>query len=99
MLNYLYEKIQSRPIDVDEITNKIDQLRNITEIIFEEVDEKTRLANLAEHEVVLLNAYRNEQDVAQALDQLELEFMNSEFENVYSQASSLLKSKQMTNGQ
>ena len=97
VLNYLYEKIQSRPIDVDEITNKIDQLRNITEILFEEVDEKTRLANLAEHEVVLLNAFRKEQDVAQALDQLELEFMNSEFENVYSQASSLIKSKQMSN--
>lgn len=97
VLNYLYEKIQSKPIDVDEVTNKIEQLKNICNAIFDEIDEKSRMSNLAETSVVLLNSYRNEQDVAQSLEQFEQEFFNGEFETIHRQASSIYESKAIIN--
>ena len=97
ILNYLYEKIQSKPLDVDDITNKIEQLNTITTAIFDDIDEKVRLSTLAEQSVVLLNSLRNEQDVAQSLDQLELEFMKGEFEAVHSQANSIYNNRQIEN--
>ena len=93
VLNYLYEKIQSKPIDVEEVANKIEQLKNISNALFEEIDDKSRHCVLAENLMVLLNTMRNEQDVAQALDQLEGAFMKGEFESVYHQADSLFRSK------
>ncbi len=97
VLNYLYEKIQSKPIDVDEVTCKIDQLKNISEAIFEDIDEKSRQSALAEKTIVLLNKYRNEQDVAQSLEQFESEFFDAQFDSVYSQATTIYNNKSVTN--
>ncbi len=93
VLNYLYDKLQSKPIDVDEVSNKIDQLKNISNAMFEEIDNAARTCSLAEVAIVKLNAYRNEQDVAQTISQGEMAFFKGDFENVYKQTSSLLNLK------
>ena len=95
VLNYLYEKIQSKPILVDEVANKIEQLKNISNALFEEIDDKSRHCFLTENLIVSLNRYRKEQDVAQSLDQLEGAFLKGEFESVYHQADALYRSKQV----
>ena len=91
VLNYIYTQIQTRPIDVETISNKIEQLNNISNAMFEEIDTKARLSNLAELSVVLLNQYRTQQDVNQAVEQFETEFFKGNFESIYTQASSLFR--------
>ena len=93
VLNYIYDQIQSKPINVDEITNKIDQLKNISNALFEEIDNKSRYSVLAETAIMQLNDSRNEQDVAQTLEQLEASFYKGEFESVYNRASALNRSQ------
>ena len=92
VLNYIYDKIQSKPIDVDEITNKIEQLKNISNALFEEIDNKSRYSVLAETAIIQLNSLRNEQDVAQSLEQFEASFYKGEFESVYNRAAALNRS-------
>lgn len=93
VLNYIYDKIQSKPINVEEITNKIEQLKNISNALFEEIDNKSRYSVLAESTIIQLNSIRNEQDIAQALEQFEASFYKGEFESVYNQAAALNKSR------
>lgn len=91
VLNYIYTQIQTRPINVEEIASKIDQLNNISNAMFEEIDTKARLSSLAELSIVLLNPYRKMQDINQSLDQFEASFFKGDFENIYTQASNLYR--------
>lgn len=91
VLNYIYLQIQTRPIDVETISNKIEQLNNISNAMFEEIDTKARLSSLAELSIVLLNQYRSQQDVNQAVEQFEAEFYKGNFEFIYTQASNLYR--------
>ena len=93
VLNYIYDQIQSKPINVDAITNKIEQLKNISNALFEEIDNKSRYSVMAESVIMQLNSFRNEQDIAQSLDQLEASFYKGEFESVYNRASALNRSQ------
>lgn len=91
VLNYIYTQIQTRPIDVEQISNKIEQLNNISNAMFEEIDNKARLSSMAELSIVLLNQFRQQQDVNQAVEQFEAEFFKGEFESIYTQASALYR--------
>ena len=93
VLNYLYEKLQTKPIDVDEVSNKIAQLKNIANAMFEEIDNNARFCALSEQTIVRMNEFGNEQDIAQTISQCEIAFEKGEFENVYKQASTVLNSK------
>lgn len=93
VLNYIYDRIQSKPINVQEITNKIEQLKNISNALFDEIDSKSRYSVLAEAAIIQLNSHRNEQDIAQALEQLEASFYKGEFESVYNRAFALARSQ------
>ena len=93
VLNYIYDQIQSKPINVDAITSKIEQLKNISNALFEEIDNKSRYSVMAESVIMQLNSFRNEQDIAQSLDQLEASFYKGEFESVYNRASALNRSQ------
>lgn len=93
VLNYIYDKIQSKPIDVEEITNKIEQLKNISNALFDEIDNKSRYSVLAEAAIIQLNSLRNEQDIAQSLEQFEASFYKGEFESVYNRAAALNRSR------
>ena len=93
VLNYIYEKIQTRPIDVIEVTSKIDQLKNISNALFDEIDSKSKHSALTENAVIKLNALRAEQDVSQTLEQIEVAFYKGEFESTYDQALSVLNSR------
>ncbi|MCQ2802496.1 MAG: septation ring formation regulator EzrA [Bacilli bacterium] len=85
VLNDIYEQIQLKPIHIDEVSNKIEQLKNIANAMFEEIDEKMRNANICEKELVKLNSSRSEQDVNQRVKTLETAFNNGEFANVLNQ--------------
>ena len=97
VLNDIYEEIQSVPINVEEVNNKIVNLKNMANAMFEDIDFKARNAKLAERSISALNIDRDEQDVNQTLSQLELAFYKGDFQSAYSQANSLYKNRHSNN--
>lgn len=97
VLNDIYEEVQSKPIDVQEVNSKINSLKSMANAMFEDVENKARNCKLAESSIVALNRDRDEQDINQTLTQLELSFSKGEFQSVYSQANSLYKNRHLDN--
>lgn len=97
VLNDIYEEVQSVPINVEEVNNKIVNLKNMANAMFEDIDLKARNAKLAERSISALNIDRDEQDVNQTLSQLELAFYKGDFQSAYSQANSLYKNRHSNN--
>ena len=93
LLNDIYNGVQEKPIDVDDINNKVMNLKNIANQMFEEIENKARSAKVAERSLVALNRDRDEQDINQMVAQLEVGFQKGEFQSVYSQANSLYKNR------
>lgn len=93
VLNDIHSELKTQPINVSAVTNKVEQLKNIANAMFEEIEENVKKANIGESLIVKLNAYRNEEDVNQTLKTLEASFLKSQFENVYIQADHLYRSK------
>lgn len=85
VLNDIYEQIQCKPIHIDEVSNKMEQLKNIANAMFEEIDEKMRIASISEKEIVKQNAFRTDQDINQRMKTLEVAFNNGEFKEVFNQ--------------
>ena len=97
VLNDIYEQIQSKPINVEEVSNKIFNLKNLATAIFDEVDSIAKNQKLAEDALVSLNPDRDEQDVNQTVTGLEISFEKGEFNSVYSQATSIYKNRHTVN--
>lgn len=95
VLNDLYVQLQAVPIDVDEISNRIEQLKNLANRIFDEVDDKVRESALAEQTIVLLNRDINDTNVAQAQETFEAAFNKGDFKEAYSQANLLYNSSRV----
>lgn len=97
VLNDIHKGVLNKPIDVEEVNNKIQNLQNIANPMFEDIENKSRSAKVAERALVALNRDRDEQDINQTASQLEISFQKGEFQNVYSQANSLYKNRHESN--
>ena len=97
VLNDIHDQVQSKPINVEEVTNKIENLKKIANAMFEEIDALYRNQKLAETALVNLNEVRDEQDVNQTALQLEGSFNKGDFANVYTQATSIYKNRHVSN--
>ena len=93
ILNDIYIQLQSKPINVEEISTKNEQLKNIANAMFEEIDEKVRESALAESTLVKLNMNLDETDVEQMMSTYVNAFYKGDFKNVYNQAEILYRSK------
>ena len=93
VLNNIYDQIQSKPINVDEVSHKIENLKNLANAMFEEVESISRNQKAAENSIMLLNPERDEQDINQTVMGLELGFEKGEFSTVNSQATSIYKNR------
>jgi len=93
VLNDVYDQLNTKPINVAAVSTNIDQLKNIANAMFEDIDDKVRKANLSESMIIKLNQLRNEQDINQTLSTLENSFFKGQFENVYNQSNHLVNSK------
>ena len=96
-LNDIYGEVQTQPINVEEVNNRITNLKTMANEMFEEIDSKARTAQLAERSLVALNRDRDEQDINQTVNQLEVSFNKGDFQSVYSQANSLYKNRHVGN--
>ena len=99
VLNDIYDQVQSKPIDVSEVSNKIENLKTIANAMFEEIDSLYKNEQSAEKSLVILNSDRLEQDVNQAAIGLELAFEKGDFVSVNSQAVSIYKNRHTVNEQ
>jgi len=93
VLNDIYDQIQDKPINVDEVSRKIENLKNLANSMFEEVESLSRNQKAAETSIMVLNQERDEQDINQTVASLELGFEKGEFVTINSQATSIYKNR------
>ncbi len=97
VLNDIYDQIQSKPINVKEVSNKIENLKTLANAVFEDVESIARNQKLAEDALLSLNPDRDEQDINQVVSGLELAFEKGEFQAVAAQATSMYKNRHAVN--
>ena len=92
LLNEIDKAIKVQPIAVDEINEKVANLKGNANALFDEIENKFREMQLAESAIVYANRDRNHQDdVHQQLSALEEEFYQGEFVKVYHEANAIFK--------
>ena len=92
LLNEIDQTLKIQPIDVVFVNDKIEQLKNIANHLFDEVEDKFREQQLAESAIVYANRDRNHQtDVHQQLCVLEESFFAGEFMKTYHDANAIYR--------
>ena len=92
LLNDIDSNLKVQPIDVALVNDKVEQLKNVANRLFDEVENKYREEQLAESAIVYANRDRNHQaDVHQQLSVLEDQFFSGEFVKVYHDANSIYR--------
>lgn len=91
-LNQINALINVRPINVFEVSQKVEELKTIANNCFDDIENKSRESKLAESAIVYANRDRNHQgDVHQQLCVLETQFFNGEFAKVYHDANAIYR--------
>ena len=99
LLNDIYKVINIKPIDITYINAKVEELENLANPLFDEVDNKYRECQLAESAVVFANRDRHHQtDVSQQLSILEQQFFEGDFETVYHSATGIFHRSHVEEG-
>lgn len=92
LLSDIDQMLKLSPIDVSSVNEKVAQLRGSANQFFDTVENMVKQAKLAESVVVYANRDRHHQvDVHKQLLQIENQFYNGEFEQVYHSASQIYK--------
>ena len=92
MLNDIDKHLKVQPIDVMYVNNKVEELKNTANRLFDDVENKHREEQLAESAIVYANRDRNHQmDVHQQLCVLEQSFFQGEFVKVYHDANAIYR--------
>ncbi len=96
-LNDIYTEIQSRPIKVEDVSVKINNLESLANSMFDEIEVLYKEQKNAEVALTILNSERDEQDINQVATGLELAFDKGDFASVSSQAISIYKNRHTAN--
>ncbi len=92
LLNEIDQALKIKPINVEDINAKVEQLKNTANVFSDEVDNRIREAQLAESAIVFANRDRKHQmDLHQRLNVLEKQFYNGDFVKVYHDARDLYR--------
>ena len=99
ILNEIDRTLKIQPIDVAFINDKVEELKNLANNFFEEIENRYREQQLAESAIVYANRDRNHQtDVHQQLSVLEKAFYNGEFVKVYHEANGIFQRMHVEEG-
>lgn len=94
LLNMIDEAVKTQPIDVKYVNEKVEELKSISNLLFDDVEKQTKDMKLAESAIVYNNNDRLQQtDVHEKLSLLEQDFFNGDFEKVYKSANEIYQSK------
>ena len=92
LLNEIDIALKLKPINVENVNDKVEQLKNTANVFFDEVDNRIREAQLAESAIVYANRDRKHQmDLHTRLNVLEKQFFNGDFVKVYHDARDLYR--------
>lgn len=92
LLNDIDILIKIKPINVNGVNEKVEELKNLANQMFDEIEEKAREMQLAESAIVYANRDRNHQaDVHRRLNGLEKTFFEGDFETAYNDANGLYR--------
>ena len=92
LLNDIDILIKIKPIDVNGVNEKVEELKNLANNMFDEIENKAREMQLAESAIVYANRDRNHQaDVHRRLTGLEKTFFEGDFETAYHDANGLYR--------
>ena len=92
LLNDIDILIKIKPIDVNGVSEKVEELKNLANNMFDEIENKAREMQLAESAIVYANRDRNHQaDVHRRLNGLEKTFFEGDFETAYHDANGLYR--------
>ena len=92
LLNDIDILIKIKPIDVNGVSEKVEELKNLANNMFDEIENKAREMQLAESAIVYTNRDRNHQaDVHRRLNGLEKTFFEGDFETAYHDANGLYR--------
>ena len=92
LLNDIDQSLKVKPIDVDAINQKVEQLKNTANVFFDDVENGIKEAQLAESAIVFANRDREHQmDMHLRLNALEKQFYDGDFVKVYHDARDLFK--------
>ena len=92
LLNEIDQALKIKPINVEEINAKVEQLKNTANVFFDEVENRIREAQLAESAIVFANRDRKQQmDLHTRLNALETQFFDGDFVKVYHDARELYR--------
>ncbi|MCR5309680.1 MAG: septation ring formation regulator EzrA [Bacilli bacterium] len=90
LLNAIDGAVKTQPIDVKFVNEKVEELKNITKNLFEDVEKQLSDMKLAESAIVYNNQDRiHQSDVHNKLLVLEDDFYNGEFAKVYKYANEI----------
>lgn len=99
LLNEIDSSLKIKPIDVENINLKVEQLKNTANVFFDDVDNRLREAQLAESAIVYANRDRKHQmDLHQRLNVLEKQFYDGDFVKVYHEARDLYRRNHVEEG-
>ena len=99
LLNEIDRTLKVQPINVAYINDKVEELKNLANNSFEEIENRYREQQLAESAIVYANRDRNHQtDVHQQLSVLEKAFYNGEFVKVYHEANGIFQRMHVEEG-
>ena len=92
LLNRIDGCLKVQPIDVLTVNENVEQLKNIANRLFDDIDNKQREQQLAESAIVYVNRDRKHQnDVHSQLTHLEETFYTGEFVKVYHDANAIYR--------
>ena len=92
LLNDIDGALKVKPIDVESINQRVEQLKNTANVFFTDVENGVKEAKLAESAIVFANRDREHQmDLHHRLNVLESQFYNGDFVKVYHDARELFK--------
>lgn len=95
LINVINAILYTAPIDVDELNEKVGELAELGNKYLGdggEIMQDRNMQLLAENAIVYANRSRKDfSDIAQLIEQVEIQFNNGDFENAYVAAGSILK--------
>lgn len=99
LLNVIDKTLKIQPINVAYVNDRVEELKNLANNVFEEIENRYREQQLAESAIVYANRDRNHQtDVHQQLSVLEKAFYNGEFVKVYHEANGIYQRMHVDEG-
>lgn len=98
MINDIYLALKTKPINVEELNVKVEQLKSYCGTLFEEIETKFSDCRLAESAIVYANRDRQQSDVNQQLSTLENLFADCEFAKTYNDARNIYHQSHVENG-